>query len=93
MGLIYGDYDAKGSAFAPGGASLHNCMSSHGPDQASYEKAINEELKPNYYDNTLAFMLESFLPWEVSHTALQSPLRQKDYMQAWQGLPATFKRP
>ena len=36
MGLVHGEYDAKeGGGFAPGGASLHNCMSGHGPDQAS----------------------------------------------------------
>jgi len=33
MGLVYGEYDAKvGGGFAPGGASLHNCMTGHGPD-------------------------------------------------------------
>ena len=31
MGLITGAYDAKEGGFAPGGASLHNCMSGHGP--------------------------------------------------------------
>ena len=40
MGLVTGDYDAKEGGFAPGGASLHNCMSGHGPDQASYDKAV-----------------------------------------------------
>ena len=29
MGLIAGVYDAKADGFAPGGASLHNCMSGH----------------------------------------------------------------
>jgi len=32
LGLIYGVYDAKATGFSPGGASLHNCMSGHGPD-------------------------------------------------------------
>ena len=40
MGLVTGAYDAKAGGFAPGGASLHNRMSGHGPDQASYEAAI-----------------------------------------------------
>jgi homogentisate 1,2-dioxygenase len=31
MGLIYGQYDAKEEGFVPGGGSLHNCMSAHGP--------------------------------------------------------------
>ena len=36
MGLIEGAYDAKAGGFVPGGASLHNCMSGHGPDRASW---------------------------------------------------------
>ena len=39
MGLVHGAYDAKAEGFAPGGASLHNCMSGHGPDAATFEKA------------------------------------------------------
>ena len=39
MGLIHGVYDAKAEGFAPGGASLHNCMTGHGPDAATFEKA------------------------------------------------------
>ena len=39
MGLIHGVYDAKAEGFVPGGASLHNCMSGHGPDAETFEKA------------------------------------------------------
>ncbi len=39
MGLIYGEYDAKAEGFAPGGLSLHNLMSGHGPDVESWKKA------------------------------------------------------
>ena len=39
MGLICGVYDAKSTGFVPGGSSLHNCMSGHGPDAATFEKA------------------------------------------------------
>ena len=39
MGLIHGVYDAKSRGFVPGGASLHNCMSGHGPDAATFAKA------------------------------------------------------
>ena len=39
MGLLYGAYDAKAEGFVPGGASLHNCMTGHGPDAESWEKA------------------------------------------------------
>src|SRR5690606_17039798 len=47
MGLITGAYDAKADGFSPGGASLHNQMSGHGPDQASYDAAVNADLKPH----------------------------------------------
>ena len=39
MGLIHGQYDAKSAGFRPGGASLHNCMSGHGPDCGTFDKA------------------------------------------------------
>ncbi|KHN41421.1 Homogentisate 1,2-dioxygenase [Glycine soja] len=38
MGLIHGGYEANADGFLPGGASLHNCMTPHGPDTKSYEK-------------------------------------------------------
>ena len=44
MGLIKGSYDAKEEGFVPGGASLHNCMSAHGPDSAVYEQAIRSHI-------------------------------------------------
>jgi homogentisate 1,2-dioxygenase len=31
MGLVHGVYDAKAEGFLPGGVSIHNCMSAHGP--------------------------------------------------------------
>ena len=40
MGLIHGTYEAKAHGFLPGGVSIHNCMSSHGPDHESYEGAV-----------------------------------------------------
>jgi homogentisate 1,2-dioxygenase len=84
MGLIYGAYDAKeGGGFSPGGASLHNCMSGHGPDRASYEKAVNADLKPHKVENTMAFMFES--RWVVRPTrwATETPLMQLDYDDVW----------
>ena len=40
MGLdATGVYDAKAEGFVPGGASLHNCMSGHGPDADTFAKA------------------------------------------------------
>ena len=61
MGLIHGAYDAKAGGFVPGGATLHNCMSGHGPDAASFEKAIarRRRRKPDHIVDTMAFMFET----------------------------------
>jgi homogentisate 1,2-dioxygenase len=63
MGLVRGAYDAKQGGFVPGAASLHNAMSSHGPDRASYERAIAAKLEPQYLGDTLAFMFETRYPY------------------------------
>ncbi len=86
MGLIYGKYDSKATGFVPGGGSLHNCMSGHGPDAATYEKAIIEDLKPNRYKDTLTFMFESVYVWQVTEFGMTSDIRQKDYLDCWKGL-------
>jgi len=83
MGLITGAYDAKAGGFAPGGASLHNCMNGHGPDKASYEAAIAAALTPHKIDGTMAFMFESRLPLIPTTFALETPLLQRDYDQCW----------
>jgi homogentisate 1,2-dioxygenase len=86
MGLIFGEYDAKeGGGFAPGGASLHNCMSGHGPDQASYDKAVKADLKPVKIENTLAFMFETRMPIRTTEWAQSSPTMQLDYDDVWTG--------
>lgn len=46
MGLIAGCYEAKEGGFRPGGGSLHSMMTPHGPDYTCFEKASNDELKP-----------------------------------------------
>lgn len=46
MGLIIGSYEAKEGGFRPGGASLHSMMTPHGPDFGCFEKASNDDLKP-----------------------------------------------
>jgi homogentisate 1,2-dioxygenase len=91
MGLIHGEYDAKKEGFSPGGISIHNCMTPHGPDQGSYEMAISKSLQPETYLNTLAFMLETKEVWQVTEQAMEVPERQRDYSQCWQGFKAYFK--
>lgn len=93
MGLIYGVYDAKEEGFVPGGGSLHNQMSAHGPDQATFDKASNVELKPQYMNNTLAFMFESSLVYRPTEFAISGGLLQKDYIECWSGLERNFNTP
>jgi len=86
MGLIHGEYDAKeGGGFDPGGASLHNCMSGHGPDQTTYERATTVELKPHKIDKTLAFMFESRFIFRPTRWAVETPAMQLDYDDVWTG--------
>ncbi len=85
MGLIHGVYDAKAEGFMPGGGSLHNCFTAHGPDAATYSKAINEIATPRYLDNTLAFMFESRYVLAPTAAALAAPFLQAHYDAAWQG--------
>lgn len=85
MGLIEGEYDAKAGGFAPGGASLHNCMSSHGPDRESYDRAVAAELAPHKITNTMAFMFESRHCIVPTRWAMETPLLQDDYDACWRG--------
>jgi len=85
MGLVHGAYDAKAEGFLPGGVSIHNCMSAHGPDVATYDKASKAELKPHKIDNTLAFMWESRYVFRPTKAALAAKELQKDYDRVWDG--------
>jgi homogentisate 1,2-dioxygenase len=90
MGLIRGVYDAKVGGFFPGGGSLHNAMSGHGPDAATFERASRDELEPRKIDGTLAFMFESRYVIHPTPHALASPQLQKDYPACWRGLVKHF---
>jgi len=85
MGLIHGAYDAKAEGFAPGGLSLHNLMSGHGPDLDSWRKASGAELKPVKIEGTMAFMVETCWPYRPTAWALERA--QPDYDMAWAGFP------
>jgi len=85
MGLISGAYDAKAEGFAPGGLSLHNLMSGHGPDVDSWKKASGAELKPAKIEGTMAFMVETCWPYRPTEWALERA--QPDYDEAWAGFP------
>jgi homogentisate 1,2-dioxygenase len=91
MGLVYGAYDAKPEGFKPGGASLHNCMVPHGPDEEAFERASHADLKPHKLDNTLAFMFESRFRFIPTEFALNSPQLDRNYADCWAGLKDQFK--
>jgi homogentisate 1,2-dioxygenase len=91
MGLIFGVYDAKAEGFAPGGGSLHNCMSAHGPDAATYEQAAGAKLEPRFLGDTLAFMFETRFVLRPTKAALEAPQLQRDYWECWQGLKKNFR--
>ncbi|MEO7743943.1 MAG: homogentisate 1,2-dioxygenase domain-containing protein, partial [Usitatibacter sp.] len=94
MGLVKGKYDAKKGGFVPGGASLHNAMSAHGPDRASYDNAVAAKLEPHYLADTLAFMFESRYLFEATQFALSSPTLDRAYDAAWDGFgKATLSQP
>ncbi|MBS7457888.1 homogentisate 1,2-dioxygenase [Coralloluteibacterium stylophorae] len=91
MGLVHGAYDAKAEGFAPGAASLHNCMSGHGPDAATFEAASSADLsKPHVIADTMAFMFETRAVLHPTRQAMEAPQRQADYFECWQGLKKRF---
>ncbi len=91
MGLIAGVYDAKAEGFLPGGASLHNSMSGHGPDAETFEKASTADLsKPDVVRDTMAFMFETRCVWRPTTQALASAQLQHEYFRCWQGLEKHF---
>jgi homogentisate 1,2-dioxygenase len=91
MGLVHGAYDAKQGGFVPGGASLHNCMTAHGPDAVTFDKASKADThKPDHIVDTMAFMFET--RWLIRPTpqALEATQLQRDYQDCWQGLASHF---
>ena len=67
------------------GASLHNQMNGHGPDRASYEKAVAATLAPHKIEDTMAFMFESRAVIRPTRWAMQTPAMQLDYDNCWAG--------
>ena len=97
MGLVAGEYDAKeAGAFRPGGASLHNTMSGHGPDAAAFEQASNCGLGPvKVGEGSMAFMFESCLMMGVTEWGLKTCRKiQEDYnVHSWMPLQVHFRDP
>jgi homogentisate 1,2-dioxygenase len=92
MGLLHGAYDAKAEGFLPGGASLHNCMTAHGPDAETWQRATHAKLKPHKIEDTMAFMFESRFAMRLTRCAAESSELQHDYFEGWLGLEKHFSR-
>jgi homogentisate 1,2-dioxygenase len=92
MGLICGVYDAKSAGFLPGGSSLHNCMSGHGPDAETFDRAVAADTSvPIHLTDTMAFMFEARSVIKPTRSALRgTPALQRDYMSHWLGLKKHF---
>jgi len=60
-------------------------MNGHGPDAATYERAVARELKPEKIADSMAFMFETRHVIRVTRWAVETPLRQADYGRVWSG--------
>ena len=92
MGLVHGEYDAKAEGFVPGGASLHNCMSGHGPDAADVREG-----EPRRHDSSPTSSATRWRScssrarvWRPTRQAIESAELQDDYFRCWQGLQKHF---
>lgn len=93
MGLIRGMYEAKQGGFLPGGASLHMCMTPHGPDTATFEKAVQEDsdgAPAHLPRDTMAFMFETADTPRITQGALASEHIDRNYYKCWIGLRSHF---
>ncbi len=91
MGLVRGVYDAKAEGFLPGGVSLHNQLSAHGPDLQTHERASKAALEPHKIEDTLAFMWESRYVFRPTQWAMSARELQKDYDAVWHGFGKRFR--
>lgn len=84
MGNICGTYDAKEVGFVPGSASLHSCMSGHGPEKDVFERASDVNNKRfseplRLPDDSIAFMFETCFLMKLT-----------DYAQKEENLDVTY---
>jgi homogentisate 1,2-dioxygenase len=97
IGLIHGSYIAKEGGkggFQPAGTSLHNVMSSHGPD--AFEKATNEVLAPvEVVTGSMTFMFESCFMVGVTEWGLKTCCKVQDGYseESWGWLMDRFEPP
>jgi homogentisate 1,2-dioxygenase len=90
VGLVSGRYVGKRDGFEPGCASLHNCMTGHGPDAGAFESGTTESEEPQYLENTMTVIFETQLVISPTRFAMETELREHDYYRHWQGLQSRF---
>jgi homogentisate 1,2-dioxygenase len=93
VGLVKGRYIGKAEGFTPGCASLHNCMSGHGPDNEAFAQGSTADEAPEYLADTLTIIFETQLAIRPTRHALASERLERDYYRHWQGLKKRFVRP
>ena len=91
MGLVRGAYDAKADGFVPGGVSLHNCMSAHGPDRATFDKAVAADLAAAKDRRHARLHVRDPLAVRPTRFALETPSLQRDYDTCWAGFENNFR--
>lgn len=93
MGNIAGVYDAKEKGFTPGTASLHMCMSGHGPESGVFEKASNAELKPvKISEGGMAFMWETCYMLKLSDKLARGHKLDTEYWECWKDMVKHFDK-
>ena len=90
MGLLNGVYDAKAEGFLPGGASLHNCMSAHGPDAETCERATHGRAQAAQGRRHHGVHVRDRFAMRLTRYAMESSELQHDYFEGWQGLKRRF---
>jgi len=91
MGNISGVYDAKEEGFVPGSASLHSCMSGHGPESIVFEKASTVKLEPQKIGvNSLAFMFETTYMLKFPRLNFKEENLDLKYNDCWNSLKKNF---
>ena len=92
MGLIHGAYDAKAEGFVPGGASLHNCMSGHGPDAATFDKASSADLsRPDVITRHDGLHVRDARGDPPDRAGARRAQRQRDYQALLERAAQTFR--
>ena len=67
-------------------------MLPHGPDAQAFEGASRADLRPEKLSDTMAFMLETRFPQQLTEWAAREAPLQDDYAECWDGLVQALRR-